>query len=471
MGKYKYLIKNIGLLTISNFGGKVLSFILIPLYTSILSTAEYGTYDIYTTTISLVIPILSINISSGVLRFSIGNEENTNNVLRIGLKFCIKATIIFCILIGVNFWFKIISIFNNFPICLILYMIINMFYDLISQFSRGIDRIADIAVAGLLNSVIMLSLNILFLVVFHMGLEGYFWATILSYAIPLIYLCIRINIWKFFLKTSIDKKLEKNMKKYSIPMAFSTIAWWVTNVSDRYIVTWICGVAVNGIYSVAYKIPSLLNVFQSIFNQAWMLSAVQEYNKDKNKFYSEVYGIYNVGMVIVCSGLILLDKVLATILFSKDFYVAWRYAPFLMISVVFGAMAGLLEGIFSATRRTDISAKTTVLGALINLVLNIELVSFWGAIGAAVATMIAYIVVLMTRLIYVKQFVNLKITLKKDIICYILLLGQAVVWIMNMHQILSYVLEIVFTVVVILLYKNEIEDLLNKILQKKNGKI
>ena len=94
-----------------------------------------------------------------------------------------------------------------------------------------------------------------------------------------------------------------------------------------------------------------------------------------------------------------------------------------------------------------------------------------GAIGAAVATMIAYMVVLMTRLIYVKQFVNLKITLKKDIICYILLLGQAVVWIMNMHQILSYVLEIVFTVVVILLYKNEIEDLLNKILQKKNGKI
>lgn len=274
-----------------------------------------------------------------------------------------------------------------------------------------------------------------------------------------------------FLKTSIDKKLEKNMKKYSIPMAFSTIAWWVTNVSDRYIVTWICGVAVNGIYSVAYKIPSLLNVFQSIFNQAWMLSAVQEYNKDKNKFYSKVYVIYNMGMVIVCSGLILLDKVLATILFSKDFYVAWRYAPFLMISIVFGAMAGLLEGIFSATRRTDISAKTTVLGALINLVLNIELVSFWGAIGAAVATMIAYIVVLMTRLIYVKQFVNLKITLKKDIICYILLLGQAVVWIMNMHQILSYVLEIVFTVVVILLYKNEIEDLLNKILQKKNGKI
>lgn len=198
MGKYKYLIKNIGLLTISNFGGKVLSFILIPLYTSILSTAEYGTYDIYTTTISLVIPILSINIASGVLRFSIGNEENTNNVLRIGLKFCIKATIIFCILIGVNFWLEIISIFNNFPICLILYMIINMFYDLISQFSRGIDRIADIAVAGLLNSVTMLSLNILFLVVFHMGLEGYFWATILSYAIPLIYLCIRINIWKFF---------------------------------------------------------------------------------------------------------------------------------------------------------------------------------------------------------------------------------------------------------------------------------
>lgn len=76
MNKYKYLIKNMGLLTISNFGSKILSFILIPIYTNYLTTVKYGTFDLFNTTISLLMPILTINIMSAVLRFSL--DENSN---------------------------------------------------------------------------------------------------------------------------------------------------------------------------------------------------------------------------------------------------------------------------------------------------------------------------------------------------------------------------------------------------------
>ena len=58
MGKYKYLFKNIGIMTISNFGTKILSFLMVPLYTNLLSTSEYGTYDLYQTTLFLFVPIL-----------------------------------------------------------------------------------------------------------------------------------------------------------------------------------------------------------------------------------------------------------------------------------------------------------------------------------------------------------------------------------------------------------------------------
>nr|HAK42623.1 polysaccharide biosynthesis protein [Clostridium sp.] len=62
MNKYKYLAKNMGFLTISNFGTKILSFFLVPLYTSILTTEEYGTYDLFNTTIGILVPFLTLNV-------------------------------------------------------------------------------------------------------------------------------------------------------------------------------------------------------------------------------------------------------------------------------------------------------------------------------------------------------------------------------------------------------------------------
>ena len=76
MGKYKYLLKNIGLVTINNFTSKILAFLLVPLYTNVLSTAEYGTYDLYTTTAFLLIPILSVDIAEALVRFLL--DENVD---------------------------------------------------------------------------------------------------------------------------------------------------------------------------------------------------------------------------------------------------------------------------------------------------------------------------------------------------------------------------------------------------------
>ena len=76
------------------------------------------------------------------------------------------------------------------------------------------------------------------------------------------------------------------MIAYSAPLVLNAIGWWVNSASDRYVVTWLCGLAVNGIYSVGYKIPSIINVFQTIFNQAWFLSAVKEFDpQDKDGFF------------------------------------------------------------------------------------------------------------------------------------------------------------------------------------------
>jgi len=211
-------------------------------------------------------------------------------------------------------------------------------------------------------------------------------------------------------------------------MTLNSVSWWVNSVSDRYIVTAMCGIVENGIYSVAYKIPSILSMFQLIFSQAWTLSAVQDFDKDdRNGFFSKMYGFYNVAMCIVCSVLIILARPIAHILYAKDFFAAWRYVPFLLVSVVFGSLSGYLGGIFAAVKDSKSFATSTVAGAVLNIVLNIVLIHFIGTLGAAVATAAAYILVWAMRMYKAKKMMRLDVAIAKDCAVYMILVAQCVV--------------------------------------------
>lgn len=252
------------------------------------------------------------------------------------------------------------------------------------------------------------------------------------------------------------------MIEYSIPMGLGNIGWWVNNVSDRYIVTWICGLSANGVYSVAYKIPSLLSMFQQIFNQAWTISAVKEYDQNNSKFYSTIYKAYNMCMVITCSGLILFDKLIAKILFGADFYEAWKYAPFLMISVVFGAMVQLLGGIFSAAKESKAFGNTILVGAVANTIMNVVLVYMYGPIGAAIATSLSYMLIWGLRLYKVTRRMKLDISLARDVLSYALLYIQATLLMSYSYKMSGYCLQFGLFIAVLILYFGDIKVVLKK---------
>lgn len=452
---YKYLFKNIGLLTISSFGTKILSFILVPIYTNYLTTSDYGTYDLYYTTISLLIPILTLNIVEAVMRFSLDEKTDSKDVFIIGFRRLIYALLVLSCLVILNYTFNVISIFNEYIIYFVLLFSGTLLYDFLSQFCRGLEKIKYVAIAGAINSITMLLLNVLFLVFFNLGLKGYFVANCIAFYLPILFLFFKLNIWKFFKKNR-NEKLEKEMVKYSKPMIFNTIAWWINNVSDRYVVTWLCGVSDNGVYSVAYKIPSILNVFQTIFSQAWTISAVKEFNKENERFYCKIYSTYNCLLVLVCSILIIFDKLIAKLFFAKDFYMAWKYAPFLMISVIFGALSGFLGGIFSAVKNSKLYAKTTILGAVLNIIFNIILVEYVGPIGAAISTLISYSVVWIARLNTVKKYIDLNINIKRDIVSYGLMIIQSSILLLQLNNYILFSIEGILFLIIIVLYNTEI---------------
>lgn len=442
-------------LTVGQFGTKFLSFFLVPLYTSVLTSAEYGTYDLYSATVSLFVPILTLNIADSTTIFLLDKANSKQGIISISLKYYFCSLVIFAVAICLNLAFKFLPLFNEYPVFLFLMFAVNGLVNLLLCYARGLDRIKDVSVSGVLCSAVMIALNIVFLIPLHLGLKGYYIATICGSLVQILYLCVSMKIFGFIKFKRQDKSLKKEMLGYSCPMILNTISWWINSVSDRYMVTAFCGVVANGIYSVAYKIPSILTMFQSIFSQAWTLSAVQDFDsEDKSGFFSKMYSLYNVCMVLLCSVLILAGRLLARILYANDFYEAWRFVPFLLVSVVFGSLSGYLGGIFAAVKDSRSFASSTVAGAVLNIVLNFFLIRLWGALGAAASTMASYVLVWAMRLYKAKKIMRLEVSLLRDCVSYVLLVFQCVAMLLSgSFRVWSYVANVAVLVLLCVFYR------------------
>lgn len=471
MGKYRYLIKNLGIMTLSNFGSKILSFLMVPLYTRVLAPEEYGMYDFYITTILLLTPLLSMNILDAVIRFALDKNSEPEKIFTIGLKFCFRAIIICLALVILNQWTNTFDIFTKYPVFFVIYFSLSMLFDLLNQFTRGLEHLSDVAVAGVINTFVLVTLNVLFLVVVKLGLTGYFAAYCIAFAVACIYLIVRIKVWNYIDFSAIKKgELQHEMVKYSAPMILQNIGAWINNLSSRYIVTALCGSAANGIFSVAYKIPSLMLVFQTIFNQAWTISAVKSQEDGKDDFYTRVYSFYNLGFVLLCSCIIGVNKIVARILFSNEFYTAWKYSPFLIITVIFNSLAGLLGGILIARKKTTLIATTTLSGAVVNLILNLILVKFAGPLGAAIGSLVSYIVVWGSRLYETKKLGEIQVNIKTDIISYIVLILQATAMLVILNSITMYLVQIIGLCVILILYYKDVKNILSGLIKVIDSK-
>lgn len=461
---YRYLFNNIGLLTLSNFATKFLSFFLVPLYTNVLTTTEYGTYDLFNATIGVLLPVLTLNIQESVLRFALDKKTNREAIVTISAKYLLISN--FLVIIGLIFnrITNLNAMVAEYGIYFFLMFFVQSLVGVITCYIRGVDRVADLSVSSVITSIVTISCNIIFLVAFKWGLPGYFLANIIGPLVQCIYLMVRSSFLNEIRFEQFSTE-EEAMTNYSKPLIANSIAWWVNNVSDRYVIVFFCSLAENGVYSVAGKIPSILNIFQTVFNQAWTLSAVKDFDsEDKNGFFTNTYKAYNCMMVIICSSIIVADKVLAKFLYAKDFYVAWKYVPWLTVAILFGALSGYLGGFFSAVKDSKLFATSTIMGAIINLFLNFVFTPIYGAMGAAVATAISYIVVWAFRYVQSRKYIRLKINLTRDIIAYILLIVQSLLILIEGLKMYFFVGSVFL--VICFLYIKDIMLVLNKIFKR-----
>lgn len=455
--KQKYLAKNVLLFSVSGFVPKLLSIILIPLYTSYLTTAEYGVSDLISTTVSLLIPIFTLDIQDAVMRFALDKNYDKKDVFSVATRIILIGTVLVCSIAAIALMLNISGIENSYLFFFAVMYFSTAVYNTVSLFCRGIDKVWVMVIGSIINSVATLSANILFLAIFKWGLNGYLLANSIGSVIALFWCFIGAKLYRYW-KINISKNVRKDMIAFSFPLIFSVIAWWINNASDRYILSWMSGVAASGLYAVSYKIPNILSMFQNIFVQAWSISAVKEFDKnDTDGFISNTYNIINFGMIALCSGIMIVNIPVAKILYSNEFFEAWYYVPPLLISVVFNAMALFIGSIFTAVKDTKTLSVSTIIGAIVNIVCNFVFIYFFGAYGAALATMLGYAVVLGMRHIILRKHVILHLNWLRDLSVYVILLVQLL---LSLWGIKTLLLQVIPFVAILLLFRKEFVSIL-----------
>ena len=460
-GKYRYLLGNIGLFSVSNLVSKILVFLLVPLYTNVLTTYEYGVADVMQVTLLLLVPALTLNIGEAALRFGIENADKRGGILKTGISHLLRADAVTVGLCIVAFAFVDEGIKWYILLFAILFMANSCFEFLVLYF-QGCEEVPTVVVGSVTSTVVMIVSNIVFLLVIRIGLNGYLYSQIIAYAVSSAVMTVLGIKHGVIRDVKEDRELSAQMVSYGVPLIAYSTGSWVNNAADRYIVLALCGAAVNGVYGVAYKIPAILMVFQRIFAQAWQMSATKSYKDDKSsEFFTQMYRAYNCFMVIGCAILILLVRPIALFMFRKDFFEAWRFVPPLLISVIFGALTGFLGSICLAFKDSKSMGVATSAGAVANVAMNLAFIPKYGAMGAAVATALSYAIMWGFAYSFVRRYTSIDNNLLSDVLSYLILIAITIAVIGQVPG--MYLIGAVLLTVILLLYFRDVRNITEKI--------
>jgi O-antigen/teichoic acid export membrane protein len=412
MSKEKQLAKNTAIISIGKISTQLITFFLLPLYTKLLTTEEYGIVDLLNSLVVFLLPIVTLQVEQAVFRFLIdnrGNEDGKKKILTTTFVQTVLQFLILCIVYAIVQEY----IENEYKIFLVLNIFAHMVSAMTLQISRGLGSNKDYAISSFIISVVNVVLNIILIAFVHAGAYGLLIANFVSNCLGGIYIIVKQKIYRYINFKYIDVAMLKEMLKYSLPLIPNALSWWVVNVSDRLIVTYSMGAGANGVYTAANKFSAAFVTIYNIFNLTWTESlAITINSKDKEQFINKVMNVIFVLFSSACIGIIACMPFVFPIMVDNKFFEGYYQVPILMLGSLFNILVALVSAIYIAQKKSSKLAKTTAIAAVINFVLNIVFIRYMGLYAASLSTCIAYLVVFLYRYVDIKKDIPIKFNLK-----------------------------------------------------------
>lgn len=405
MNRSSKFLRNSGIFALGSLGSKIISFVMVPLYTYTLSKAEYGTVDIILTTVNLLIPLVTLNLFDAVFRFAMDKAENTTEVYNTGIWYTLGISTIALPIV------LIVSFFLNFEYPLLFWLVLTLMsiFNLLQNYLKGVGQSSIFALNGIINTFLFASFNILFLVVFHLGVSGYLASYVAALSVSVL-VAIVFGKVPHLSYLNLDHGLGKRMVKYSLPLIPNALSWWLTNDVSRYFILIFVGLSGNGLFAVANKIPAILNIGFSVLSQAWTISAIDEFNKPGASEYfsrtiNRLIGLSFVLQVVIVVG----SRPLLPYVIASSYESVWKYVPFLVLSATMSNINAVLGSIYIAAKKTAGVFSTTFIGMLVNVLGAFFLTKAFGINGTSFSSFLGFFVIFCLRVIGINRFLTLQL--------------------------------------------------------------
>lgn len=469
MSRKKELLKNTLILLFGKFCTQFLSFFLLPLYTTLLNTSEYGTLDLINTYIALIIPAINLELQGALFRFLVDERKNKENQKKV------YTNIVVGIITFTSIFIALLLIFNLFiKINYLWFIVLNIVTMVMSaialQVARGLGKNIDYTIGSVICAVFMIILNILFLTVFNMRVDGMLLSSGIANFLCFLYIFIKLKLYKLFDLKVYNKKEIKTAIKFSAPLVPNSISWWIINVSDRTMVTYFLGVAVNGIYSLSNKFSGIFISVYNVFNLSWTESATLHIkDDDKDEFFTSTINTMLKLFTSVALLIIVVMPFIFNILVNKNYNDAYNYIPILLIGSIFNVIIGLVSPIYIAIKDTKEVAKTAVVAAIINIGINLFAIKWLGIYGACLSTAIAFAIMALYRYYDIQKYVKVKI--KREFVLSIIAAFSLAMYFYYKNNLIGNVLNLMIILLYSLYINKELittsyKGLLNMVIKK-----
>lgn len=418
----KRLLIGTALMAMGTVFSKSVTLVMVIFYSRWLSAGDYGSFELFTTYVSLLIPIATLSCGEAIFRFLLENkgESRKKQVLSTAVLIMLSGLILAIVILSVIRGVLFRQYFYEF---LLLY-IVETIYSIMTYSARGLHKLKEYAIAGMINGATM-ALSVTILVrVMGLGLSGLIIGTALGYIAGTLFCIGKVKILRYLDFRSVSKETGKEIISYSAPLIPNSIAWWIANVSDRTFINIFLGNEFNGIYSIANKVPSLCITIFNVFHLSWQESTsdIIETGKDPTDYFNTILQKLIPTLFSVAIGVLSVNFILFRYIFDSKYMSGYWHVAILLTATVLSFVAQFFGGIFIGLKNTKVNGFTTLLAAAINVIVDLALIRTIGLFAASVSTLVAYACLFVIRFCIIRKKYKLSFGVKgavyAGIYCY-----------------------------------------------------
>jgi len=403
-------LKNIGVYAIGNIGSKIITFMMVPLYTYFVhDRSDFGYYDVCLQVCLLLIPFVTLQLRDGAFRFLLDCDDAdqrhrivtfVSRTLASTLALSLLVTLVVALLTDIHYLGYVLGL-----------LVAMSLQEVYSQVFRGLGNNRAFVAVGILSALGIGLFSIFFVAALGWGIKGIFLANILARILALVIVEMKVRLVTANTRWRIDtRQVGRDIVRYTLPLLPGSLCWWLTGSSDRLFIKSFLSLDVNGVYAVAIRFTGIISTLAIIFYQAWQETAILEYESpDRDRFFSKMFNSYIFLLSAILVGYVFMLKVNYGWLVASGYQESLNFIYPLGVSAVIFAIAAFFDMGYQCAKDTKRTLPAIVLAAIVNVVLNFLLIKRLGVYGVIVTQLITYMVLVIYRWHDMKRYFVLKI--------------------------------------------------------------